>query len=708
MLSQEVKELQDNAVNALLDKMSSVCNEFTFKAPTGSGKTFMMAKFMDEYLAKNNSAVFIVSSLSKAKLAEQNYNKFKEYEDKGFVKNLNPFLINSEDSGENALYIPTECNVYVLPRDLYKDKSKLKGQGAFKHFLTELKSLNKQIYLIKDECHIATSNLDELVKGENGNRKYFNRVINISATPKGKVDIELLEQDAVKAKLIKSVEYRSSEKEYLGDFDQGSIQYEYLEGALKDFLEIKKKYLELNINPCFIIQISNKDEGDNQFEIIKRLLNSPAFSDLKWMSVAQKASLCDSNDSVMRNKHKWTQNWEKYVTQNESVIDVLIFKMMITEGWDIPRACMLFQIRDSQSKQLDEQVLGRVRRNPKLLDFDKLTDEQRNLVTKAYVWGIRPDKAKSKQIEVKLKDLSSSDNIFDITCVQNEIRLKITKLKKDLNAVDKEFDVSRFLKERDNSLSLANKSIFELYEDFRKANNKTQEECWKFVENHSVEKSAKYADWFSFTRNIEDIQKEIKTTLQSYENSIELVRDNNNNPIEVSFPMQSMYTNNDNYQLEVKDWVWLNEDTYSRFSFDSEAERAWIHTLINESRDNIKEIRGTLMVGKNFLPNSEIRYQYYDDGLHYSYPDFILENKRNEFFIFEVKSLNHSSKLSIDEKTYQEKIRNLMEFYKHLSKVLPDYYFCFPIQNGKTWNITYYKSGKSHEKVALSQFATLL
>ena len=103
MLSQEVKELQDNAVNALLDKMSSVCNEFTFKAPTGSGKTFMMAKFMDEYLAKNNSAVFVVSSLSKAKLAEQNYNKFKEYEDKGFVKNLNPFLINSEDSGENAL-----------------------------------------------------------------------------------------------------------------------------------------------------------------------------------------------------------------------------------------------------------------------------------------------------------------------------------------------------------------------------------------------------------------------------------------------------------------------------------------------------------------------------------------------------------------------------------------------------------------------------
>ena len=36
--------------------------------------------------------------------------------------------------------------------------------------------------------------------------------------------------------------------------------------------------------------------------------------------------------------------------------------MVITEG-DIPRACMLYQVRDSKSKQMDEQVVGRVRRN---------------------------------------------------------------------------------------------------------------------------------------------------------------------------------------------------------------------------------------------------------------------------------------------------------------------------------------------------------
>ena len=172
---QDVRDLQNKAVQEMLLKMESLSQQFTFKAPTGSGKTFMMAKFMDEFLAKHNDSVFIVSSLSKAKLAEQNYNKFIEYSNMGFIKHIRPYLINSEDSGENALFIPTDCNVYVLPRDLYKDKSKLKGQGAFKTFLLELKDNHKQIYLIKDECHIATSNLDELV--ESGKHNFFNKVI---------------------------------------------------------------------------------------------------------------------------------------------------------------------------------------------------------------------------------------------------------------------------------------------------------------------------------------------------------------------------------------------------------------------------------------------------------------------------------------------------------------------------------------------------
>ena len=68
---QEVKDLQNQAVAELVECVTKN-DELTFKAPTGSGKTFIMARFMDEILKKNSDVIFLVSSLSKAKLAQQN------------------------------------------------------------------------------------------------------------------------------------------------------------------------------------------------------------------------------------------------------------------------------------------------------------------------------------------------------------------------------------------------------------------------------------------------------------------------------------------------------------------------------------------------------------------------------------------------------------------------------------------------------------
>ena len=191
---EEIKELQQNAVTKLV-KETLVKKEVTFKAPTGSGKTYMMADFMDRILDNSSinisslpllqnekGIIFLVSSLSKGKLAKQNFDKFIEYKEKGFFKNINPYLISSAISGEEKLYIPTDYNVYVLPRDLYKTNARLM-QGVMESFLQNIVSSEriggqgKSIILIKDECHIATNNLDNL-------SKYFDKVINMSATPK--------------------------------------------------------------------------------------------------------------------------------------------------------------------------------------------------------------------------------------------------------------------------------------------------------------------------------------------------------------------------------------------------------------------------------------------------------------------------------------------------------------------------------------------
>ena len=69
----EVIELQKRAVDSLVQKYDEL-DEITFRAPTGSGKTYMMADFMNRILEENDDVVFLVSTLSKGDLATQNYN----------------------------------------------------------------------------------------------------------------------------------------------------------------------------------------------------------------------------------------------------------------------------------------------------------------------------------------------------------------------------------------------------------------------------------------------------------------------------------------------------------------------------------------------------------------------------------------------------------------------------------------------------------
>ena len=72
---QEAVDLQQNAV-AELSRKIGIKNELTFRAPTGSGKTHMMADFMNRMLGSHPDLVFLVSTLSKGNLAEQNYKVF--------------------------------------------------------------------------------------------------------------------------------------------------------------------------------------------------------------------------------------------------------------------------------------------------------------------------------------------------------------------------------------------------------------------------------------------------------------------------------------------------------------------------------------------------------------------------------------------------------------------------------------------------------
>ena len=163
----EAIDLQNRAVTELFKKAKGSKKELTFRAPTGSGKTHMMADFMNRILTEQRDVIFLVSTLSKGNLAQQNYDTFLSCAQSGSFPELKPYLINTEISGEEELFIPTDFNVYVLPRDLFKVGGIL-TRGPLDHFLMTMTNgdfstgLGKRIFLIRDECHQATSNLDEI------------------------------------------------------------------------------------------------------------------------------------------------------------------------------------------------------------------------------------------------------------------------------------------------------------------------------------------------------------------------------------------------------------------------------------------------------------------------------------------------------------------------------------------------------------------
>ncbi|MCM1135965.1 MAG: DEAD/DEAH box helicase family protein [Clostridium sp.] len=694
-MEQAARELQEKAVGEL-SRQLQIKDEITFKAPTGSGKTYMMADLMDRVLRQNENVVFIVSSLSKGNLAGQNYSRFCEYAQTGAFGAIRPYLISSEVSGEERLFIPVEYNVYILPRDLYKKGGKLM-QGSMESFLQNLTlhdffgGLGKEIYLIKDECHIATKNLDGL------SNSYFAKIMNFSATPnlrRGQnPDVEIREEDAVNAKLIKRIE--------IGEEDASVAD------AICKFEEIKKDYRNLlGVNPCLIIQISNSEKADYELNnVIFPELNRAEHQDLKWMLIVDDDKLCDTND-IFKAKKMPVSKWKDYARENTATVDIIIFKMVISEGWDIPRACMLYQVRDSKSRQLDEQVMGRVRRNPRLLDFESLSDKAQELATTAWIWGIIPE-AQKKVFAVRLWDEPE-----DIT---EEIKLNITGLKPLTRKEN--FDLEDFLGKQKKKLASSN--IFELYRRLARADNSIREMCYAYAD--------KAGKWWEFCENIDAIEKESNRYSCDYAQSMEIVTDDEHKRLEVSFAVESSYVDNGNY-MNIGDWVWRRKDGKERFSFDSEAEREWANIIKDIAAADVsdsgekrvgKRVRtgkknpafnqlnlfegaeperlnaaNKYLWGKNYPSNSAIKFEYCLGGVHSSYPDFIMKDCFDRIHIFEVKSVNNSSTFAskLDGGEYTEKALELIKCYKQAS-LLTGYIFYLPVKKEDSWQITRLMNG---------------
>ena len=420
---------QQNAVNELVNEFDpNNKNIVYFKAPTGSGKTFMIANVINDITKKyfGEKLLFVIATLSSAELPQQmknNLEDYKYYLDFGAYLNIekvdSPSNSKTNNKSDATHSIIAEKNKILIFGTSSFGKNKIfTEEGVFDAFIDQIKNEEYKLIYIRDEAHYGgetntakskyldlyndnaenekqiSSAKDEAIKFEAKMQQIAQYVIKMTATPNNKQFKQIvitdkdLEQDNIKLlkpNYCQNEDIKSLNVDILSNKD-------ILEIACNKFKEIKSKYIDkinepslVGINPAMLIQVRNKHSNeitDNQFdEEINQII-----SIIKSHGLTYAIYFGDDKSS---NKFELTNIREKIdlksISQNNSDIDVIIFKIGPATGWNIPRACMLVQLRNVSSDTLNVQTVGRIRRNPNpSFPNDELMKINPNSISKNY------------------------------------------------------------------------------------------------------------------------------------------------------------------------------------------------------------------------------------------------------------------------------------------------------------------------------------
>lgn len=462
---------QQNAVNELVNEFDpNSKNIVYFKAPTGSGKTFMIANVINDITKKyfEEKLLFAIATLSSAELPKQmenNLNDYKHYLDFGQYLNIekvdSPSNSKTSNKSDTTYSIIAEKNKVLIFGTSSFGKNKIfTEEGVFDAFIDQITNEEYKLIYIRDEAHYggetnvtkskyldlyndSTDNekqirsaKDDGIKFEAKMQQIAQYVIKMTATPNNKLFKQIvitdkdLEQDNIK--LLKPNYCQNEDIKSLG-IDTLSNK-DILEIACNKFKEIKSKYIDkvnepslVGINPAMLIQVRNKHSNeitDSQFdEEINQIISIVKSKGLTYAIYF--------GDDKFSNKFQTTNIREKVdlksISQNNSDIDVIIFKIGPATGWNIPRACMLVQLRNVSSDTLNVQTIGRIRRNPNpSFPDDELMKINPNSISKNYYVYSNYEKKNREWSYYILQD-KFKQNIDDFKFYNGQINRNILK-----------------------------------------------------------------------------------------------------------------------------------------------------------------------------------------------------------------------------------------------------------------------------------------
>lgn len=355
-----------------IDSGSISSKNIVFKAPTGSGKTFILTALIEdlcnELTAKN--ICFIWACPGKGDLHLQSHDAVKFYlggnppcsllEDtffgsRKFINNKEVVFVNWEK------LVMKDRETGKWANNLMKDQEGMN----FLDVIDRTKKNGTKIILIVDESHIGSgANARTRVNEFRQTIIIPDITIEMSATPVGEIDVEVKPQDVIDEGMIKKDvivnEGISKEDRSLEEKDSEQL---VLEKGFAKRAELKAKFDELgvNVNPLVLIQIPNVDAGEAKKEVIKDFLQAKGVTEANG-----KLKLwCDDHQAFDK----------KAIKKNNDVTEFLIFKTAVATGWDCPRAHVLIKFREGHSETFETQTIGRILRTPEAKAYeDELLD----------------------------------------------------------------------------------------------------------------------------------------------------------------------------------------------------------------------------------------------------------------------------------------------------------------------------------------------
>lgn len=434
-----LKNYQRDAVDELKQYISigfksTSRKEVVFKAPTGSGKTFMAASLFEELAEENPSVNFCIlwACPGKGELHKQSFDAVKTYLGGNPVCSL-----LEDDFFGSRKYIKDKEIVFInWEKLIQKDKETgkwannlMKDQEGmnFIDVIEKTKQNGTRVILVIDESHIGASQKARIQEFIN-TIIIPNIVLEMSATPlNNHIDVEIETQKVVDEGMIKEdviVNQRiNKEDKTLAEQDSELL---VLQKGYDKRQEIVEEYNKLNIavNPLVLIQIPNVDEGEAKKLVIKDFLREKGITE----DNGKLKLWCDDKGNFDK----------KAIKKNNDITEYLVFKTAVATGWDCPRAHILIKFRDGKSETFETQTIGRILRTAEAKSYDNYLLDNAYIFTNIWSFETKQDTYNPNRIKTewsKMRDGYNKLNVWSQTQLSSFYRSR----QGDYNSADSRY-----------------------------------------------------------------------------------------------------------------------------------------------------------------------------------------------------------------------------------------------------------------------------